>query len=67
MADKYKPGDTVPRSGIYQVIHDQQHAPEHEVTVVTGRKFPPCNHCGEHPRFVAVRLAQHINENGHFK
>ena len=30
MADEYKPGDKVPRSGIYRVTHDQTHAQEHE-------------------------------------
>jgi len=28
-----------------------------------SRRFPPCNHCGHHPRFIAVRLAQHIDHN----
>jgi hypothetical protein len=31
------------------------------------KRFPPCNHCGHHPRFIAVRLAQHIDHNEHFK
>ncbi len=60
----YKPGDAVEHSGIYRVTH--QSAKEHEVTVVFGTRFPTCNHCGAHPRFVAVRLAQHIASNEHF-
>jgi hypothetical protein len=67
MVDVYKPGDEVPRSGVYRVIHDTQHREEHEVTVVYGRRFPPCNHCGHHPRFIPVKLAQHIDSNSHFK
>lgn len=63
----YKPGDTVERSGIYQVIHDRNHSATHEVTVVFGKKFPPCNHCGSSPRFVLVRAAQHIEHNDNFK
>ena len=63
----YKPGDKVEHSGVYRVIHDKVHTAEHEVTCVFGKKFPPCNHCGDHPRFVAVKLAQHIEHNENFK
>ena len=65
-ATTYKPGDTVEKSGIYKVTHDPKHETEHEVTVVYGKKFPPCGGCA-HPRFKAVRLAQHIEQNEHFK
>jgi hypothetical protein len=60
----YKPGDEVEASGVYRVIHES--AKEHEVTVVHGSHFPTCHHCGAHPRFVAVKLAQHIDSNEHF-
>lgn len=66
-ATTYKPGDEVEASGIYKVTHDPNHAAEHEVTVVFGKTFPPCNRCGNHPRFKAVKLAQHIGHNEHFK
>lgn len=67
MAKEYSPGDTVEHSGVYKVIHDKNHTKEHEVTCVYGKTFPPCNHCGKHPRFVSVYLAQHIDANDHFK
>jgi hypothetical protein len=67
MADVYKPGDEVPQSGIYKVVHDTQHSDEHEVTCVYGEKFPPCNHCGDHPRFSLVRAAIHVRWHKHFK
>jgi hypothetical protein len=66
-SDVYKPGDIVKSSGIYRVIHDKQHAETHEITAIHGKKFPPCNHCGHHPRFVQVRSAQHIIHNQYFK
>jgi hypothetical protein len=66
-AKTYKPGDDVEAPGVYRVTHDPEHAEGHEVTVVFGKKFPPCNHCGNHPRFKAVKLAQHIGQNEHFK
>ena len=61
MGKEYKPGDTVEHSGVYLVLHDEEHAQSHEVTVIFGKRFPLCNHCGHHPRFIAVRLAQHID------
>jgi hypothetical protein len=67
MAETYKPGDEVRRSGIYRVTHDRNHADPHEVTVIYGKKFPPCNHCGSHPRFELVRAAIHIDSSEHFK
>ncbi len=67
MTEVYKPGDTVPSSGIYRVTHDPQHAQEHEVACVKGEVFPPCNGCGQHPRFVLTRAAHHIKNHQHFK
>lgn len=67
MADVYKPGDKVPRSGIYKVTHDPRHAAEHEVTCVYGKRFPPCNHCGDHPRFTLVKYAKHVEQDDNFK
>lgn len=67
MATEYKPGEKVPQSGIYKVIHDKNHRQEHEVTAVMNEHFPPCNHCGPHPRFVLVRAAHHIANHEAFK
>jgi hypothetical protein len=67
IGDVFEPGEKVPRSGIYAVTHDRNHTQTHEVTCVFGKKFPPCNHCGAHPRFKAVRFAQHVEANEHFK
>lgn len=65
-ATTYKPGDEVAASGIYKVTHDPAHSKEHEVTVIYGKTFPPCGKCS-HPRFRAVRLAQHITAHDDFK
>src|SRR5260370_23535206 len=43
MGKEYKPGDTVEHSGVYLVLHDEEHTQSHEVTVVFGKRFPPCN------------------------
>ena len=67
IGDEFSPGELVPRSGIYKVVHDPVHENEHEVTCVYHKTFPPCNHCGHHVRFVLVYGAQHIEDNKHFK
>jgi hypothetical protein len=65
--DIFKPGQKVPNSGIYKVVHDTQHSQEHEVTCIYDEPFPPCNHCGPHVRFVLVRRAIHVKSHDHFK
>lgn len=67
MDQVFKPGDNVPKSGIYKVIHDTIHKEEHEITAVIGEHFPPCKHCGLHPRFVLIRAAHHITTHKNFK
>jgi len=66
IGDVFKPGQDVPRSGIYLVTHDAHHSDPHEVTCVYGKKFPPCRGC-DHPRFKLVRAAIHIASHEHFK
>ena len=64
---QFKPSDMVPQSGIYKVVHDSKRdSGSHEVTCVFGNKFPPCNHCGDHVRFVLTRAALHIEAHKYF-
>jgi hypothetical protein len=63
---EFKPGDTVPVSGIYKVIHDESHSQPHDVTCVKGKKFPPCRDC-DHPIFVLKYKAHHIETHELFK
>jgi hypothetical protein len=63
----FRPGQIVPTSGIYQVVHDVLHRDTHEVTCIQGEVFPPCNHCGQHPRFRLVREAVHLSHHSHFR
>ena len=57
----------MPASGIYTVIHDETHFEEHEVTAIAGEHFPPCRHCGPHPRFILLQAAYHIGAHEHFR
>ncbi|MFI4976013.1 MAG: hypothetical protein ACHP84_15845 [Caulobacterales bacterium] len=67
IGDVYKPGETVPVSGLYRVKHFQVHATEHEVTCVRGERFAACSGCGDYPRFTLVKPAPHLTENEHFR
>lgn len=68
MTTEFKPGQKVPKSGIYKVTHDNSHnGIEHEITAIEGKVFPPCHGCGQNPRFVLVREAHHIETHTYFK
>lgn len=56
----YKPGDRVPESGIYKVVHFHDHHAAQEVTCIAGQTFPACRWCGERVRFESIREANYI-------
>jgi hypothetical protein len=50
--DVFKPGDECLRSGVYRVLHDPNHADEHEVTCVFGQIHEThCQSCGTPVKF----------------
>jgi hypothetical protein len=67
VADPYKAGEKITKSGIYSVLHKGGHAEAQEVTCVAGKKFPPCDECGDAVQFVLVRHARHVARQDHFK
>jgi hypothetical protein len=54
MTAKFKTGDVVPESGIYQVVHGEHRLP-HEVTLLRANPFPPCAQCGNKVTFKLLR------------
>jgi len=70
-SDVFKPGDTVPSSGIYDVDHDKldgdDHAQPHQVTALHGEIFPPCRCCQDLVRFRLNQAAEHVLTHDHFK
>ncbi len=66
MADPFKVGEKVRKSGIYSVLHDGKHVGDHDVTCIAGKRFPACNECGELARFVLVRHAKDVNRHERF-
>lgn len=51
---RFKPGESVPRSGVYRVYHDE-HRLMHEATLLTRHPFPCCRRCSHQVRFELVR------------
>jgi hypothetical protein len=68
--DEFKPGDEVPTSGIYDVIHDKldgdDHAHPHQVTVISGTVFPACRGCKGSVRFRLHQAAEDLDAHDHF-
>ena len=68
--DVFKPGEKVPASGIYDVIHDKldgdDHAHAHQVTAKSGTVFPPCRGCQGSVRFRLHHAAEHLDTHDHF-
>lgn len=50
----YKPGETVPLSGIYRIEH-HSYRMMHHLTLAGGMRFPLCKRCGIHVRFFPLR------------
>src|SRR4029077_3189929 len=46
----YRPGETVPKAGIYKVTHAQHRLP-HKASFKAQEKFPMCNKCATLVRF----------------
>ena len=55
----YKPGQMVPVSGLYSVIH-QNHRPRHEALAIRGDEFPSCRVCKSAVRFYVVEVIPYI-------
>jgi hypothetical protein len=49
----YRPGESVPETGVYSAIHDA-HRPVHEVVLRKDDIFPLCAKCGNAVRFELV-------------
>ena len=60
-------GSTVRETGIYEVVHDHAHREAHEVVMLNGDSFPPCDTCEMSVRFRLVRTAPYIFQDEDFE
>lgn len=63
MMTVHREGSVVPESGIYDVIHDNQHAQRRQVTCIKGNRFPPCRTCNKDLEYRLVKAAIHIADH----
>jgi len=64
---RYRCGEVVRQSGIYEVLHDREHREAHEVVMISGENFPDCETCKEKVRFRLVRTAPYIFQDEDFE
>jgi len=67
VGDVFTPGQKVPQSGIYDVLHDPVHQNKHQVTCVHGEPFPPCRTCKHGVKFRLAIAAIHVKNDNNFK
>lgn len=63
----FRPGQVVPESGIYEVIHDADHRQAHDAVMIMGNRFPSCDSCEQRVRFRIVRTAPYIFQDQDFE
>ncbi|MGE5322209.1 MAG: hypothetical protein ACM3SW_05080 [Actinomycetota bacterium] len=63
----YSAGQPVTESGIYEVVHDRAHRMAHEVVMLKGNSFPPCDSCAESVRLRLIRTAPYIFQDEDFE
>ncbi len=63
----FRPGETVPESGIYEVVHEGDHRQAHDAVMIIGNQFPSCETCNESVRFRIVRTAPYIFQDEDFE
>ena len=54
---RYKPGEIVPRTGVYKIYHNA-HRLMHEAALIENALFPKCRKCKDSVRFVLARPIQ---------
>jgi hypothetical protein len=62
----FRPGNQASHSGGYKVIHAEDHAPPHHITVLVGEAFPLCLQCSDQVTFELFVSAVHVNEHPMF-
>jgi hypothetical protein len=64
---RFKPGDPIKETGIYEVIHEGGHRAAHEAVMLADDRFPACDTCFERVRFRLVRTAPYIFDDADFE
>jgi hypothetical protein len=60
------PGEPIPETGIYEVLHHNAHRAPHEAVLHRGELFPECETCQTKVRFRLIRTAPYIFDDEDF-
>jgi len=60
-------GDSVPESGVYEVIHKECSSEVREAVFLAGEGLPGCRICGAKVRFQLKHAVPHISEDKDFR
>jgi hypothetical protein len=63
----FSAGQPVAQTGIYEVLHHGDHRSAHEVVMLSGDSFPPCDTCAGSVRFRLIRTAPYIFQDEDFE
>jgi hypothetical protein len=64
---RFKAGDVIPESGIYETVHEKDHRNPHELVMIKFDLFPPCDTCADRVRFRLIRSAPYIFSDPDFE
>lgn len=64
---RFKPGDPVKETGIYEVMHERGHRTAHEAVMLANDAFPTCDTCHDKVRFRLLRTAPYIFDDDDFE
>jgi hypothetical protein len=63
----FLPGEPIRETGIYEVLHHNEHRPAHEAVMHAGDAFPLCDTCHGDVRFRLIRTAPYIFDDEDFE
>ncbi len=58
----YKPGEKIPKAGIYKAVHVEHRQP-HEVSLKKDEKFPACRQCGARVSFDWCQMPAELQDS----
>jgi len=62
----YRPGTTIPVSGLYKTIHSAAHEAEFGEALRRGAEFPPCSICGTSVSYLLIQSVPDIQDDQDF-
>ena len=62
-AVEFRPDSTAPATGLYLVVHHEDHRPPHLVTILRDDTFPRCRVCKRYVVFVLHQASTYVTDD----